>query len=590
MLVCTVIRDRGMRCGRGAISLLTMPLGPGTVLEHLCRAAADAGSDEFIVLTEGNDNRSAVEAVASRLDVTIRALNRRDLNEALAALEPSDRILFVDPRHWPTRGFDFARLQQEADAFSGAIHAIAMGADDTDASERVVIDHDGRVRGIRRFYQRVTRIERPRGSISYSLVPAAALAGCPFADLATLPIALAERGILSRDIPIDCDLFDATNDHDYLALCELTTQRVMSGPTPHDYSRLNPQAVQGRGALVHHSARLVGPVILQAGAAVGPHVTIIGPATIGRGCRIGAGALVAQSVLLEDAVVAAGASVRHRVAGEVVSVEDAKASPHDLWMTDSVTMGETEAVAPELADVGVEQRGLRVAKRAFDILVSGLGLIMLSPLFAVVALLIKFGSPGPVFFVHHREGRGGRRFGCLKFRTMRSDAHQMQRKLLAENDLDGPHFKIARDPRITRIGGLLRKTNVDELPQLFNVLLGHMSLVGPRPSPFRENQICVPWRRARLSVRPGITGLWQICRSQRGEGDFQQWIYYDILYVRYMSMRLDMRTLIATAWTVLTGREVRVESILPGLCSHAPTLRPIAPGSTSGEDRKRRAG
>ena len=96
--------------------------------------------------------------------------------------------------------------------------------------------------------------------------------------------------------------------------------------------------------------------------------------------------------------------------------------------------------------------------------------------------------------------------------------------------------------------------------------------------------------RSRLSVRPGITGLWQICRSQRGEGDFQQWIYYDILYVRYMSMRLDMRTLIATAWTVLTGREVRVESILPGLCSHAPTLRPIAPGSTSGEDRKRRAG
>jgi lipopolysaccharide/colanic/teichoic acid biosynthesis glycosyltransferase len=115
--------------------------------------------------------------------------------------------------------------------------------------------------------------------------------------------------------------------------------------------------------------------------------------------------------------------------------------------------------------------------------------------------------------------------------------------------VDGPQFKIDSDPRITRVGQILRKTNIDELPQLFNVLAGKMSLIGPRPSPFRENQICIPWRQARLSVRPGITGLWQICRSNRALGDFHQWIYYDMLYVRHMSPALDLKILAATLIT-----------------------------------------
>ena len=133
---------------------------------------------------------------------------------------------------------------------------------------------------------------------------------------------------------------------------------------------------------------------------------------------------------------------------------------------------------------------------------------------------------------------------------MQRDAHQRQRALYATNVLDGPQFKLHNDPRVTRVGALLRATNIDELPQLINVLLGQMSLIGPRPSPFRENQICVPWRRARLSVRPGITGLWQICRDQRSEGDFHQWIAYDIMYVRHLSGWLDLKILLATILTL----------------------------------------
>jgi lipopolysaccharide/colanic/teichoic acid biosynthesis glycosyltransferase len=129
-------------------------------------------------------------------------------------------------------------------------------------------------------------------------------------------------------------------------------------------------------------------------------------------------------------------------------------------------------------------------------------------------------------------------------------ADAQQRKLYSQNAVDGPQFKLPSDPRVTRIGHWLRKANIDELPQLFNVLLGQMSLVGPRPSPFRENQICVPWRNARLSVRPGITGLWQICRDRHSSADFHQWIYYDMLYVRHLSLWLDLKILVATVVTL----------------------------------------
>jgi lipopolysaccharide/colanic/teichoic acid biosynthesis glycosyltransferase len=176
-----------------------------------------------------------------------------------------------------------------------------------------------------------------------------------------------------------------------------------------------------------------------------------------------------------------------------------------------------------------------------DATAAAMGLLLLSPLALLVAVLIKLDSKGPIHFGHLREGVGGHLFRCWKFRTMIVGADVQQRKLARENLLDGPQFKIGEDPRRTRIGGLLAGSNLDELPQLWNILVGQMSLVGPRPSPFRENQVCVPWRQGRLTVRPGITGLWQICRHDRDKGDFHQWIHYDLLYVQNMSFWLDMK-------------------------------------------------
>jgi lipopolysaccharide/colanic/teichoic acid biosynthesis glycosyltransferase len=165
----------------------------------------------------------------------------------------------------------------------------------------------------------------------------------------------------------------------------------------------------------------------------------------------------------------------------------------------------------------------------------------------MILLAIFFEDGRPLFFAHRRETMGGRKFGCLKFRSMRKDAEKIKRALMKQNNIDGPQFFIKQDPRLTRVGSFLRKRQLDELPQFINVLLGHMSIVGPRPSPYAENQFCPAWREARLSVRPGITGLWQVKRTRDAKTDFQEWIRYDLEYLEKASMLFDLRIIFETA-------------------------------------------
>lgn len=186
----------------------------------------------------------------------------------------------------------------------------------------------------------------------------------------------------------------------------------------------------------------------------------------------------------------------------------------------------------------------RVLKRTFDLVFAVIALLLTLPIYPFVMAAIWIEDGRPFFFAHRRESRGGKEFPCLKFRTMRRDAEAIKEKLEKENQADGPQFFIEHDPRISRVGHFLRKTNLDELPQFLNVIAGHMAIVGPRPSPYKENQFCPPWREARLSVRPGVTGLWQVKRSRDEGRDFQEWIRYDIEYVENWSWRMDF-TIIA---------------------------------------------
>jgi len=207
---------------------------------------------------------------------------------------------------------------------------------------------------------------------------------------------------------------------------------------------------------------------------------------------------------------------------------------------------------PELPAARSRPRIYPIAKRILDILVAVVGLVVLAPLFAFIAVLVKATSRGPVLFHQERAGLGGRPFLLLKFRSMRIDAELERRELAHRNEMDGPIFKMRRDPRITYLGRFLRRSSLDESPQLINVLLGQMSLVGPRPLPLEEARHLVPAHQRRHDVLPGLTGLWQV----RGRNDlpYDQMMQLDLEYVDRCSLGLDLCILLATIPAVLSGR------------------------------------
>jgi exopolysaccharide biosynthesis polyprenyl glycosylphosphotransferase len=191
-------------------------------------------------------------------------------------------------------------------------------------------------------------------------------------------------------------------------------------------------------------------------------------------------------------------------------------------------------------------------KRTFDVLCAAVALVLLSPVCAVIAGAIKFDSPGPVFFRQERIGLGRKRFSLVKFRTMVSDAEDRLKNLETCNEVNGAAFKMKDDPRVTRLGRVLRKFSLDELPQLINVLKGDMSLVGPRPLPIRDvERFDSRWQKRRFSVKPGITCLWQV--NGRHDISFEHWMELDLQYIDHWSLKLDFEIMLKTIPAVLRG-------------------------------------
>jgi lipopolysaccharide/colanic/teichoic acid biosynthesis glycosyltransferase len=189
------------------------------------------------------------------------------------------------------------------------------------------------------------------------------------------------------------------------------------------------------------------------------------------------------------------------------------------------------------------------AKRAFDLLVCLVALPFVLPVLLLCALAIRLDTPGPIVFTQSRTGRHGRRFRMYKFRTMVRNAEELKAELQHLNILPPPDFKIIDDPRITRVGRFLRKTSLDELPQIINVVQGQMSLVGPRPTSFAANTYDL-WHTSRLEVVPGITGLWQV--KGRNSTTFDERLRLDIEYIRSMSLRQDLKILAMTVGSVFS--------------------------------------
>jgi lipopolysaccharide/colanic/teichoic acid biosynthesis glycosyltransferase len=196
--------------------------------------------------------------------------------------------------------------------------------------------------------------------------------------------------------------------------------------------------------------------------------------------------------------------------------------------------------------------GYAAGKRAFDLVVGLLVFVLVLPIFPLIALMIKLDSAGPVFYRQDRVGRGGRPFRFYKFRSMYREADRRLAELQHRNEQDGPVFKIKSDPRITPVGQFLRRSSMDEIPQIINVLRGEMSIVGPRPPLPAEVARYLPWHRRRLDVKPGITCLWQIAgRSQIG---FDEWMRLDMQYLRTRGLRTDLAIFLKTLPAVMARR------------------------------------
>lgn len=311
----------------------------------------------------------------------------------------------------------------------------------------------------------------------------------------------------------------------------------------------------GPAVSVAPSAALLGPLCLGERSTVSAHVRVEGPTAIGAGCSLATRSAVVASVLLEGVEVAERAQLERCLVGPGCRIPPG-ASLRDAVLTQPRGNGAGPLIRP-LAESGLIHGEVRAAatgdhqkvKRGLDLCLAAAGLLFSAPLLGLAALAIRLDSPGPVFFRQRRVGEGGREFSMLKLRSMVRDAECQRERLIDQNEIDGPMFKMGNDPRITRVGAFLRRTRIDELPQLWNVLKGEMSLVGPRPLAMAEMDCNPAWREIRLTVRPGATGLWQVESMRRNS--FQDWIQADIRYVQERSLALDLRILARTAREVV---------------------------------------
>jgi len=315
----------------------------------------------------------------------------------------------------------------------------------------------------------------------------------------------------------------------------------------------------GKDVEISANAYLLGPVIIGDGCSIKDWAQIIGPTVIGNRSQISEGALVRESIVWDGTTLSNGSKIEYSIIGKgshvpdnfhlknMIALNGLKIGDANLIPTDNGIKGVVDLA--EIRSIKGSHKIYKITKRIMDVGFSAVGIVLLLPLFLLIAIAIKIDSPGPVFYKQKRCGIGGKLFRMLKFRTMIDNAESLQKELLSKNEVDGPLFKISDDPRVTKLGRILRKTSLDEIPQLLNVLKGKMSFVGPRPLIMDEMKFSQSWRDIRLKIKPGITGLWQV--QGRSQAPFHNWIRYDVYYVKNQSLWLDIKILFKTIKVVL---------------------------------------
>ncbi|MBN1507005.1 MAG: sugar transferase [Sedimentisphaerales bacterium] len=407
--------------------------------------------------------------------------------------------------------------------------------------ERVRLTREGRLVGYRRMYRDSQEpipmpADWPHHLVVRREAVAAILHGGLPDDFGTFVATVRSRGVRLKSIAVAGSSIDLGTEDGLLSVVAASLDGASCcaahGPSAGGGPGIHPA---GDGGISPRS-RFVGPVRVGANVCVEADAVVIGPSLLCDRSAVRAGAVVHASIVGTDAEIPRDQIVRH----SLVVTDAAAATRHGAG--DDLGCRAQYVRLPD-ADAFRSWPWLSYArcfKRVADIVTAIVVLVLFAPIIPLIALAVKITSPGPAFFRDRRQGLHGKPFYCVKFRTMRVGADKLQDKLRFISDVDGPQFKMTDDPRITMVGRFLRETYLDEIPQFYNVLVGDMSVVGPRPSPEAENTLCPWWRDARLSVRPGITGLWQINRTREPMKDFQEWIHFDTRYVREFSWRLDL--------------------------------------------------
>ena len=408
------------------------------------------------------------------------------------------------------------------------------------ASERLRLTPEGNVAGFRRLYSDSAEFSFvPRDWPHHLFIRAGVLD--QLLTNGSLPLSFSDLSrkcqsarLKLRAVEVGGAVIDLETSDGMIRVCGATLSGVKA------------RASAGYSPLISRDAKLIGKVLIGENVEIGRDAVIIGPSIVCGGARIERGAVVSSSIIGARVRVPENQIVRNRVIAE----REYDWDRHERRQREGSSR-------PGIPGPGRRSNGVfrhwprlsyaRCIKRIADFVTASIVLILFAPVMPFIALAIKLNSQGPVFYADKRQGLHGREFGCLKFRTMITGAAKMQDKLRFVSQVDGPQFKMEDDPRISSVGRFLRATYIDEIPQFFNVLFGQMSIVGPRPSPESENTLCPSWRDARLSVRPGITGLWQLHRTREPMRDFQEWIHYDTMYVRNLSLKMDLMTCWQTA-------------------------------------------
>ncbi len=412
--------------------------------------------------------------------------------------------------------------------------------------EKVLVNSQRKLIGLRRFYNDLAKPTPIPDDWPHHLFIKTDILSKLLAD-DTLPLSFTEfinnclsNSLTVRSLNVGGTVLDLGTEEGLLGF--LATSLNSSAKNHHNPSNRYQKEIPDKdGIEISPSVRLFGKVLFGQNVSIGPNAIIVGPTIIGNDVKIAKGAVVKASIVGSGVSVPQNSIVQNRVLINGQKLQKRKTQAK-INHTAVITNGITTYKKPYANNFRTWSRYsyVKCAKRVADIIIAVVVLILFAPVFPIIAIVIKLTSRGPVFFKDTRQGLHGKTFNCLKFRTMLVGADYLQDKLRFISQVDGPQFKMSDDPRLSTVGGFLRDTYIDEIPQFFNVLLGQMSVVGPRPSPESENTLCPSWRDARLSVRPGITGLWQVCRTRQPMKDFQEWIHYDIEYVRDLSLRIDL--------------------------------------------------